>query len=89
MVKRIVGWTGSEIDGERMGDIIRKYNSEKDSSILMNFDGANTNTSLFILEIDDEHDRVRVITVSKKGIEIIDHLPKIEPEGWLGMNSEH
>jgi len=87
-MKRIVGWTGNSIDGERLADIMKKFNSEKDSLLLMNFNEENADTSFFILEIDDEHDRVRIINITRNGIEILDHLPKIETEGWMSVNND-
>lgn len=87
-MKRIVGWTGESIDGERLGPIIRNFNMEKDATLLMNFSEENSETSFFILEIDDEHDRVRIININKNGIEVLDHVPKIETEGWMSVSND-
>lgn len=87
-MKRIVGWTGGSIRGEELAPIIKNFNAEKDSTILMNFNEENADTSFFILEIDDEHDRVRIINITRNGIEILDHLPKIETEGWMNVNND-
>jgi len=82
MIKRFMTIVGD--DECRCRNILHLLQEEfkkgNDPAIGMTYDA---DVKIFIMEVDDSTEKMRIISISPEGTKVEDYCPEVKPDGWI------
>jgi hypothetical protein len=46
---------------------------------------SDSDIKIFIMEIDDSVEKMRIISISAEGTKVEDYSPEVKPDGWIPL----